>query len=67
MSNLYCYLESSNIVNEKLYNSLGFVHRQVIRFTRGDAPVELDVMTRAPQGGTGSVASGSLDFGGEKI
>ena len=44
----YCYLESSNVANNKFYHSLGFETKRQIEFTRSEPPVILDVMTREP-------------------
>lgn len=44
-----CYLESSNIRNLRLYESLGFETKRRISLTRGAKEVLLDIMVREPQ------------------
>lgn len=46
--NRYCYLESSNGINPKIYRKLGFEIVKKIHLTRAAKPVELDVMVRKP-------------------
>ena len=47
--NRFCYLESSNVLNLKLYNRLGFeaVGKKAI-LKRGSKPVEMEIMVRKP-------------------
>jgi ribosomal protein S18 acetylase RimI-like enzyme len=43
-----CYLESSNVVNVKIYEKLGFAKSERIGFENGDEKLELDIMVREP-------------------
>lgn len=47
--NRLCYLESSNVLNLKLYNRLGFeaVGKKAV-LKRGPKPVEMEIMVRKP-------------------
>ena len=60
-----CYLESSNDINPVIYAKLGFAIERKIHLTRGEKPVELDIMVREPScpvksrqhGGVGETAA----------
>ena len=43
-----CYLESSNLINRKIYSKLGFELKKNIYLQRADEHVELDIMVREP-------------------
>ena len=43
-----CYLESSNVVNRKIYAKLGFELKKNIYLQRAQEHVELDIMVREP-------------------
>lgn len=43
------YLESSSLANNAFYDKFGFKVIKDISFTRGPAPVKLDIMVREPQ------------------
>ncbi|MCJ1480622.1 hypothetical protein MMC06_000777 [Schaereria dolodes] len=43
-----CYLESSNGINPVIYGKMGFQIRKTIHLTRGNTPIELDIMVREP-------------------
>lgn len=59
--NRICYLESSNVLNLKLYNRLGFqaIGRKAF-LTRATKPVEMEIMVRKPI--SGQLASKSTCF-----
>ena len=44
-----CYLESSNGVNVRIYERMGFDVRKKIRLQRAEKDVELDIMVREPR------------------
>ncbi len=44
-----CYLESSNLVNRKIYGKMGFELRKNIYLQRAEENVELDIMVREPR------------------
>ncbi|KAK3174557.1 hypothetical protein OEA41_001803 [Lepraria neglecta] len=48
IENRVTYLECSNPLNIKLYSRLGFKLAKKIYLTRGEKPVEMDIMTRLP-------------------
>ena len=50
--NRICYLESTNVLNLKLYNKLGFeaVGRKAV-LERASKPVEMELMMRQPKAG----------------
>ena len=43
-----CYLESSNLINRKIYGKLGFDLKKNIYLQRAEEHVELDIMVREP-------------------
>ncbi|MCJ1252267.1 hypothetical protein MMC24_000071 [Lignoscripta atroalba] len=43
-----CYLESSNGINPVIYGKMGFQIKKTIHLTRGEEPIELDIMVREP-------------------
>lgn len=46
--NRACYLESSNMINRKIYGKMGFELRKTIYLQRAIECVELDIMVREP-------------------
>ena len=44
-----CYLESSNGVNVRIYERMGFDVRKKIHLQRAEEDVELDIMVREPR------------------
>jgi ribosomal protein S18 acetylase RimI-like enzyme len=49
-----CYLESSNGVNVRIYERMGFDVRKKIHLQRAEKDVELDIMVREPKRHTNS-------------
>ena len=44
-----CYLESSNIINRKIYGKMGFEMKKNIYLQRAEEQIELDIMIREPK------------------